>query len=285
MKGTIVSLQFGSYLVFAESQFFVCHLPKSNKAILKPVVGDIVSIDDQGTSIQLIYPRTTFIKRPRLANLSELIIVSSLVEPDFSFYLLALFISFARFYNLAIKIIITKTDQKDPKQFQHYWDYLNRASFPLYFFSTIHKNKDSLIEFLQPTKHIIAFAGQTGVGKSTLMNTINPEFDRNIGTYSKALGRGRHETKEVILLPFLDGLIADTPGFSSLELPFTQSDLAKVYPGFENHFAQCKFFNCTHVSEPDCAIMKAVNHAKIPLDIYQDYLKSMAKLPLRKEYH
>ncbi|MFZ9139218.1 MAG: ribosome small subunit-dependent GTPase A, partial [Bacilli bacterium] len=115
-------------------------------------------------------------------------------------------------------------------------------------------------------------------------NTLNPLFSRQIGSYSDALGRGKHQTKEVVLLPFLGGLIADTPGFSSLELPMLQQDLAKVFPGFEHQFSKCKFFNCTHQHEPDCQILQQVKNGKIPLEIYQDYLKMLIALPTQKEY-
>jgi ribosome biogenesis GTPase len=88
----------------------------------------------------------------------------------------------------------------------------------------------------------------------------------------------------VILLPFQQGYIADTPGFSSLTLPMLKHEAAKVYPGFELHVGQCKFFNCTHQQEPHCYIQKLVGHGKIPLEIYQDYLKLIAKLSEQKEF-
>jgi ribosome biogenesis GTPase / thiamine phosphate phosphatase len=284
IKGTIVSLDFGAYHVMVDNQIYRATMPKTDKIKLSPVVGDQVDIDIAAKHILDIYPRDSFIKRPRLANLSHLFIVSSLVEPEFSFHLLAVFISFARFYNLNVTIIITKTDAGTQKHFQTAWDYLTANHFPLLFFSKFNPDLSQLKALILPGK-IVAFAGQTGVGKSTIVNALNPDFSRKIGSYSQALGRGKHQTKEVILLPFQGAFIADTPGFSSLELPMLKQDAAKVFPGFETRFSQCKFFNCIHQHEPGCYIQAEVNRGKIPLEIYQDYLKLIAKLPEKKEFN
>jgi ribosome biogenesis GTPase len=179
--------------------------------------------------------------------------------------------------------MITKTDQMAMSQYQSSWNYLSANGFKILSFQKDEPDIQMLSSLVLPGK-VIAFAGQTGVGKSTLINALNPDFDRQIGSYSQALGRGKHQTKEVILLPFHQGYIADTPGFSSLTLPMLKHEAAKIFPGFESYVGQCKFFNCTHQQEPHCYIQDLVSHGKIPLEIYQDYLKLIAKLPEQKEF-
>lgn len=283
MTGTILNLDFGKYVVYSQEQIFSCHLRKTDKLPLKPVVGDHVEFDESLSMITQIHPRQTFIKRPRVSNLTDLIIVTSLVEPQYSFFLLAKFISFGRFYNLNITNIITKIDEGNLEDIHQDITYLKHHGFRVIYFDKNQPDTQALLSLISPKK-VIAFAGQTGVGKSTIINTLNPLFSRQIGSYSDALGRGKHQTKEVVLLPFLGGLIADTPGFSSLELPMLQQDLAKVFPGFEHQFSKCKFFNCTHQHEPDCQILQQVKNGKIPLEIYQEYLKMLIALPTQKEY-
>ena len=121
--------------------------------------------------------------------------------------------------------------------------------------------------------HVTCFIGQTGVGKSSLANAIDPNYERNVGEYSKALGRGKHQTKEVILLPYANGLIADTPGFSSLELDLYKEDLAIYFPGFHERYTNCYFSNCLHLSESKCEIKKAMEEGKISPIAYECYKK------------
>ena len=133
-------------------------------------------------------------------------------------------------------------------------------------------------EGLEDIKHlfrdeITCLIGQTGVGKSSLINSIDPEFNRNIGEYSLALGRGKHETKEVVLLPYEGGYIADTPGFSSLDLELFKEDLAAFFPGFTSLYTECYFSNCLHISEKKCKVKEAIESGDIPQIAYECYLK------------
>ena len=129
----------------------------------------------------------------------------------------------------------------------------------------------------------IALMGQTGVGKSSLLNVLVPESKREIGEYSEFLGRGKHKTKEVVLIPYQNGFIADTPGFSSLELPFFKEDLAKCFVGFENLYKECKFANCLHINERDCAVKEEVAKGIISKELYDNYLKISNELIFRKD--
>ena len=119
------------------------------------------------------------------------------------------------------------------------------------------------------------------MGKSSLLNAINFSYKRSEGEYSVNRGRGKHETTEIVLLPFNEGYIADTPGFSDIELDLTKEDLAKFYPGCYKLNAKCHFSNCLHVSEPKCAIKEAVEVGEIDKRIYNEYVKLLNDLPLK----
>ena len=125
--------------------------------------------------------------------------------------------------------------------------------------------------------------GQTGVGKSSLINAIDSNYEREVGEYSLALGRGKHKTKEVILLPYQGGYIADTPGFSSLELDLYKDDLAAFFPGFYSLYNKCYFANCLHLSENRCAIKERVNTGEISSLAYDCYKKLSEEAIFKKE--
>ena len=121
-------------------------------------------------------------------------------------------------------------------------------------------------------------AGRPNVGKSSLLNSVDENYNRDIGEYSKALGRGKHQTKEVILLPYLNGFLADTPGFSSLELDMEEEDIAHYFPGMEEASLKCFYPNCLHVSEPKCAVKDKFLQSNIPSIIYDCYLKLLEEV-------
>ena len=112
--------------------------------------------------------------------------------------------------------------------------------------------------------------GQTGVGKSSLINLIDENYQREIGEYSSALGRGKHQTKEVVLLPYLDGYIADTPGFSSLELNISKEDIKKYSKEFN---VNCKYKSCMHINEEGCSVIPNLNKNRIYDERYKNYIK------------
>ena len=125
--------------------------------------------------------------------------------------------------------------------------------------------------------------GQTGAGKSSLLNAINANYEREIGEYSKALGRGKHKTKEVILLPYNNGFIGDTPGFSSLELDIFKEDLTHYFPGYEELYLDCYFSDCLHQNEKECSVKKNIENGHLSKEAYETYLKLLSELPYHKE--
>ena len=274
MEGIVVGLRCGVYSVLSGGVIF--RLPARglfrNKGV-KPVVGDKVLINDDYSMIIDVFERTSFLKRPTIANLDQILLVFSLKEPEFSYHLAFKYLTYANMNNIKAKIILTKLDKtKDLEEIENIRNVFNKLGYDVFVVSN--KTKEGLEEVRHIFKNKIScLVGQSGVGKSSLLNAIDPEYDRSIGEYSKALGRGKHETKETILLPYEGGFIADTPGFSSLDLELFKEDLAQFFPSFDKYYLDCYFSNCLHISEPKCLVKQALENGDIPQIAYDAYLK------------
>lgn len=284
MKGLIVAITCGTYAVEADGVIYNTK-PRGvfrNQGV-KPVVGDSVEFDPDNSTIEVIYPRTSALKRPLIANISQMILVFSLKEPDFSYLLAFKYLTYANMNGIKAKIIVTKIDKEhDEALMKEIKDVFNSVNIETYFISN--KTKEGIEEVKALFKdEVSCIMGQTGVGKSSLINAIDPNYEREIGEYSMALGRGKHQTKEVILLPYQGGYIADTPGFSSLELNLFKEDLAAFYPGFNSLYNKCYFANCLHLSENRCVVKEKVNLGEISSLAYDCYKKLSEEAIFRKE--
>ncbi|MBO6261555.1 MAG: ribosome small subunit-dependent GTPase A [Bacilli bacterium] len=284
MKGLIVAITCGTYAVEAEGVIYNTK-PRGvfrNQGV-KPVVGDNVEFDPDNLTIEVIYPRSSALKRPLIANISQMILVFSLKEPDFSYLLAFKYLTYANLNGIRAKIIITKIDKEhDQKIIDEIKEVFNSVNIETYFISNkTHEGIEQVKALFKD--EVSCIMGQTGVGKSSLINAIDPNYERQIGEYSMALGRGKHQTKEVILLPYLGGYIADTPGFSSLELNLYKEDLAIFYPGFNTLYNKCYFANCLHLSENRCVVKESVNKKEISSLAYECYKKLSEEAIFRKE--
>lgn len=284
MKGLIVAITCGTYAVEAEGVIYNTK-PRGvfrNQGV-KPVVGDNVEFDPDNLTIEVIYPRSSALKRPLIANISQMILVFSLKEPDFSYLLAFKYLTYANMNGIRAKIIITKIDKEhDQKIIDEIKEVFNSVNIETYFISNkTHEGIEQVKALFKD--EVSCIMGQTGVGKSSLINAIDPNYERQIGEYSMALGRGKHQTKEVILLPYQGGYIADTPGFSSLELNLYKEDLAIFYPGFNTLYNKCYFANCLHLSENRCVVKESVNKKEISSLAYECYKKLSEEAIFRKE--
>ena len=284
MKGLIVAITCGTYSVEADGVVYNTK-PRGvfrNQGV-KPVVGDIVEFNPDELVIEVIYPRSSALKRPPIANITQMILVFSLKEPDFSYLLAFKYLTYANMNNIKAKLVLTKTDKNEDKALiKEIKEVFSSINVETYFISN--KTKEGLEEVKGLFKdEVSCIMGQTGVGKSSLINAIDSNYEREIGEYSMALGRGKHQTKEVILLPYQGGYIADTPGFSSLELDLYKEDLAAFYPGFNSLYNKCYFANCLHLSENRCAIKERVNSGEISNLVYECYKKLSEEAIFRKE--
>jgi ribosome biogenesis GTPase len=279
MKARIVASNSSRYIAYDNNDFFNLTprgiLKKNKKSIL---VGDIVEYDKNTLTIEDVYPRHNELVRPPIANIDQLLIVSSILEPDFSYELVLKYLTTANVIGVEAKVLITKIDlSKDNEKIEQIRNIFSKLGIKVYFISNFSKIGIDGIRDIFSDK-ITAFMGQSGVGKSSLLNEINPLFNRAIGEYSISRGRGKHKTKEVILLPFEGGFIADTPGFSSLDIELTKDELAKYYPGISNLYQKCAYRNCLHLSEPKCNVKEAVRLGILDKIIYDCYIKLSSEL-------
>ncbi len=233
-----------------------------------PVVGDNVIVDINKKTIDKVLERKNYLERPLISNIDKLLIVMSTSIPVFSSYLIDKFILIAKYNNIEPIVIITKTDMISSdykKEIDEYVKYYKGIGIKVYYNTQIDEIKD---EF---KNSVVSLCGQTGVGKSTLLNKIHPDLKLKTGEVSEVLGRGKHTTRLVELISMDNGLIADTPGFSSLELNIPKKEIRFYYDDFD---ATCKYKkSCLHIKEDGCEIIKLVNNRIIPKWRYDNYIK------------
>lgn len=284
MNGKIIGSLAGVYVIYSEGVTYNV-LPRGNLKFKKEhlCVGDDVLVDDDTLTIMAILPRKNELIRPKSSNIDQLIIVMSIEEPSLSELLLYKFLTYANMNKVPAKVVFTKDDLiKDNERLTLLRNDLNKLEIENFVISNV--TKEGLDEFKKILEGKVSlFMGQTGVGKSSLLNSIDPSFDRKIGSYSIALGRGKHQTKEVILLPYGDGFLGDTPGFSSLDLNLFKEDFASFYPGYQKYKDGCYFNDCIHQKEKGCKVKEAIENGELPASSYEIYLKLLNELPYKKE--
>lgn len=282
MNGKILSTVGGVYVVYANGinyRLFSKGIFRFKKQ--KLLVGDNVIFNDEEMIIEAIDERSNELIRPKVANVDLLLVTMSVVEPELSIELLYKFLTYANMNSIKASVIFTKVDKlNDFKKLDATKKDLEKLGYEVYYLS---KEKDAELDRLinDINGKSVIFMGQTGVGKSSAINHIDPNFDRKIGEYSVALGRGKHQTKEVILLPHENGFIGDTPGFSSLDLNIFKEDLAQYFPGYDKYYTQCYFSNCLHQNEKQCKIKEEILNGNLSKEGYEAYIKLLNTLPYK----
>jgi ribosome biogenesis GTPase len=266
---------------------------KSKKDIktiqISPKVGDYVYYDDAEDIpiIMEIMPRENDLERPDVANVDQVLLVFSAIKPDFSFNLLDKFLIIMSQERLKPVIVISKIDLVDEKtlstlkqDLQYYVD----MGHELYYVNSKQRiGIDTLTHVFQDK--ITVLAGQTGVGKSTLLNALMPELGLKTQEISEALGRGKHTTRHTELYYIHGGYIVDTPGFSKIEFHiYRPEELRQYYTDFFKLSEQCKFkAKCMHLSEPDCAVKHAYESSSILASRYENYVSFIEDIKAQKE--
>lgn len=277
-KGTVIGLIAGYYDVETDEGLIRTRARgvfRQKKQ--KPAVGDHVEIqiDDQGTSYLVkIFPRMNRIGRPAVANVSHVLLVISAVQPDFSLQLLDRFLTFFAWQKVAVMIYLSKADllKNSAKLDQIKQDlaYYQKIGYPVYFDAeTLAKELNQKIGKDQ----IWTLAGQSGAGKSTLLNKLKKDANQETGQISMVLNRGKHTTRKVQLFKLGKGFLADTPGFSSIDLtPIKLDQLKNYFLEFKKASAHCKFRGCLHLKEPKCEVKRLLAESEISQSRYDDYL-------------
>jgi ribosome biogenesis GTPase len=285
MVGKILSTVGGVYEVYLEDKSVLRLTPRGilKHKKIKLLVGDNVIINPTDKTIDDIVERKNELVRPRIANIDLGVIVMSLENPSFSSYLVDKFLTLLNLSNIKPLLVLTKRDLlTDEEKIKHIYKQYELLGVEVMTYSS--KTLEGLNAIKDRIKGLtIAFMGQTGVGKSSLINLIDAEYDREIGEYSVALGRGKHQTKEVILLPYNGGFIGDTPGFSSLELDIFKEELAQYFPFAHEHYEECRYGNCLHQNEPGCKVTELMNEGKFDRENYENYLHMLGELIFRKD--
>ncbi|MEL3972374.1 ribosome small subunit-dependent GTPase A [Rossellomorea oryzaecorticis] len=288
-EGKIIKALSGFYYVLSDGVITQCRgrgVFRKNK--VTPLVGDYVEFQaDNETEgyILKVFERKNELVRPPIANVDQAILVFSAREPDFSTTLLDRFLVLVESKDIDPLICITKMDllQKDEiKEIEGYAEHYRSFGYEVVVTSS---KTEQGIEELSPYMRdkTSVFAGQSGVGKSTLLNVIKPELDLKTAMISSHLGRGKHTTRHVELIHIGDGLVADTPGFSSLEFTDIEvEDLPQYFPEMVEASEQCKFRGCLHINEPKCAVKNAVDTGDIPSYRYDHYLTFHQEIKDRK---
>ena len=286
MKGQIIKALSGFYYVESEDTIFQTRARGNfrNRKIT-PLVGDEVIFESSNPTdgyLLEILPRKNELIRPPVANVDQGVVVTSLIQPNFSFNLLDRFLVTLEYKEIEPIIFLSKTDLvSDQSEVQKIAALYQQIGYQV----IVSKADNSDLLELQRIfpERLTVFMGQSGAGKSTLLNRIVPELDLETAEISESLGRGKHTTRHVELLTLYDGLVADTPGFSSIDfLEIDSGQLPKQFPEFLALAHQCRFRECMHLNEPNCAVKEAVEQQTVALTRYKTYVQFLEEIENRR---
>ncbi|AGN36200.1 ribosome small subunit-dependent GTPase A [Bacillus paralicheniformis] len=289
-EGKIIKALSGFYYVLDGDQIIQCRgrgVFRKNK--ITPLVGDDVvyqADNDKEGYILEIKDRFNELVRPPISNVDQAVLVFSAKEPTFSTSLLDRFLVLVEAGGIRPIICITKMDLVDDdalkERIHHYAEDYRNIGYCVY--TTSMKNGSGIEDIVSHFQDkITVFAGQSGVGKSSLLNAISPELELKTAGISAHLGRGKHTTRHVELIDINGGLVADTPGFSSLEFAGIEAeDLGSAFLEISEKSAECKFRGCLHMKEPNCAVKRAVENGEIAQYRYDHYVEFLTEIKDRK---
>lgn len=288
MKGLIIKGIGGFYYVKTDQGIFQA----KGRGIFKKQgitlsVGDNVDIqvlEDGDAVINELFPRKNQFIRPAIANIDTFVVVFSATKPKPNFHLIDKFLIMAEMHDIEPVICVNKCDLAKEEQLVEIRE-IYKNVYPLIETSgKTGKGISKLLGLLEGKK--VALAGPSGVGKSTITNLIIPEANMETGDISQKTLRGKHTTRHVeIFEAFGGGLIFDTPGFTSFDiLEANEANLMEFYPEIARYNGQCRFDNCRHISEPECAVREAAKAGEFSYLRYESYLANMEEIKKKKKY-
>lgn len=276
MKGRIVKIISNDYTVSSNNKLFIC---KSRGLFrnqnIKPLVGDIVEFDELNNYILKVLPRKNSLIRPPIANIDQALIVTN-VKPSFDTNLLDKLLCIIEYNNIIPIICFTKLDLLNEEELiniNKYITYYKKIGYQVFINTEIEEIKKIFND------KITVLTGQTGAGKSTLINKLDSKFNIKTGEISKALGRGKHTTRHVELHKLYNGLVADTPGFSNVDFDdMSKEDIRDNFIEFNEYKDNCKFRDCMHKNENICEIKNKVEEKEIIESRYENYLNFIGRI-------
>lgn len=284
MKAQIIKIVSKEYTLYTEEKEIVkAVLTGKIRKQVTPVVGDYVQAEKlhEQWTVQKILERSSYMQRPAIANANQALIIMSCKDPDFSSALVDRISILVKKAGITPILVVTKCDMGMEGYIQESVEEYQNGPMRV-ILTGKDRNCEELAEVLKGKVSVLT--GQSGAGKSSLLNRLDPTFQLATQEISKALGRGKHTTRHTELHFVCDGLVADTPGFSSLDFSnISKQKLGQCMVDFEPYIGQCRFNDCIHQNEPGCAIKHAVEEKKIPLRRYRNYLDVLEIIQQRKE--
>ena len=269
-QGLIIKVVSDTFTVKVRDKEYDCKgRGKFRNDNLKPVVGDQVLVDIDKKVIEKIEERKCFLARPPVSNIDIALIVTSIKKPEINLSLLDRLISIVTINKIIPVIVFTKLDlasKEELKEIKNLAKYYEKIGIKVFNNRKIKKLK----KYLKGT--IVTVCGQTGAGKSTLINAFDKNLHLETDEISESLGRGKHTTRVVELFAVKDFYIVDTPGFSSIDINiYSKEEIRNSFKEFQKE--ECKFKDCTHEKEMGCQVLEKVNKGEILKSRYNNYLK------------
>lgn len=291
-KGLITCLIAGQYTIYdLDNQSISIAKPRGIFRIkgISPKVGDYVEYTKNvgDATITNIDKRTTNLVRPAICNISQAFVVFSVKEPELNLNLLDRFITILEYYNIEPILVFNKwdllIDEEEKEEVLKIINYYKSIGYKAIITSVKTNLLNELSSYID--NNISVITGQSGVGKSSLINGIDPQFSIKTNKISKALNRGKHTTRHVELLKINNGWLADTPGFGTMEfIDMDEVDVSHSFVEFFKESSNCKYNGCLHVNEPHCKIKELVNDNVILKSRYENYLQFVEEIKAKRKW-